>query len=206
MMRLVALVAATAPSARRAAARAASSCAVEPRASVDLLKFRGLAGAPPILPDALRGRAVLVVNTASHCGYTPQLASLQALHVRFAARGLVVLGVPSNDFGAQEPDAEPVVREFYERAHGVRFALTAKTAVTGGEAHAFYLHLQHKLGDAGAPAWNFMKYLLGRGGDVVALFEPSIDPLDAAVVEAVEAALAQPAPPDASAAPPRDEL
>ena len=150
-------------------ARAASSCAIEPAASVDLIKFRGLAGGAPIVPAALRGRAVLVVNTASYCGYTKQLASLQALHERFAPAGLVVLGVPSNDFGGQEPDAEEKVRATYADAWGVTFPLAGKTPVTGGEAHAFYLHLQHKLGDAGAPPWNFMKYLLGRAGDVVGM-------------------------------------
>jgi len=175
-------------------ARAAGSCAIEPAASVDLLKFRGLAGAPPILPAALRGRAVLVVNTASHCGYTKQLAGLQALHERFGARGLAVVGVPCNDFGGQEPDAEEIVAAFYARAFNVSFPLAAKTSVVGGEAHAFYLHLQHKLGDAGAPPWNFHKYLLGRAGDVVALFDPSVDPLDAAVVAAVEDALGPEAP------------
>ena len=189
MMRLLLAAASTVSFTPLRFARAASSCAIEPRASVDLLKFRGLGGGAPIHPDALRGRPVLVVNTASYCGYTKQLTSLQRLHELYDARGLVVLGVPSNDFGAQEPDAEEKIRAFYEREHGVQFPLTAKVAVSGGDAHAFYLHLQHKLGDAGAPAWNFMKYLVGRKGDVIALFDPSIDPLDPSVVQAVEHAL-----------------
>lgn len=188
-MRLLLAAVSTATFAPLRFARAASSCAIEPKASVDLLKFRGLNGGPHIHPDTFRGRPVLVVNTASYCGYTKQLKSMQRLHELFGERGLVVLGVPSNDFGSQEPDTEDKIRAFYEREHGVQFPLTAKVAVSGGDAHAFYLHLQHKLGDAGAPAWNFMKYLLGRKGDVIALFDPSIDPLDPTVIEAVEHAL-----------------
>jgi glutathione peroxidase len=175
-------------------AAAAGTCAHDAVPGA-LLKFRGLAGAPPISPSALAGKAVLVVNTASYCGYTPQLAALQQLHERYAARGLVVLGVPSNDFGAQEPDAEPAIAQRYAAApFGVRFPLAAKYAVSGGEAHPFFLHLQHKLGDAGAPHWNFQKYLVGRDGQIAGLFDPSMDPLLPEVLEAVEGALAAAAP------------
>ena len=200
MLRAATLVAGFAQLRRFAAAAAAapaggaSSCALDAVPGA-LLKFRGLAGAPSIAPDALAGKVVFIVNTASFCGYTPQLASLQRLHERFEAAGLVVLGVPSNDFGAQEPDAEPAIRARYAAPpFGVRFPLTAKYAVTGGEAHPFYLHLQHKLGDAGAPHWNFQKYMVGKDGQIVGLFDPSMDPLDPEIVSAVEGALAAPAP------------
>lgn len=173
-----------------AAAAGGSTCAHDAVPGA-LLKFKGLAGAPPIAPAALAGKVVFIVNTASYCGYTPQLASLQQLHERYAARGLVVLGVPSNDFGAQEPDAEPAIAARYAGApFGVRFPLAAKYAVSGGEAHPFFLHLQHKLGDAGAPHWNFQKYLVGRDGQIAGLFDPSMDPLLPEVLEAVEGALA----------------
>jgi len=141
--------------------RATASCAFDARPGT-LLKFRGLAGGPPVEAAALAGKVVLVVNTASYCGYTPQLSALQALHERFSPRGLVVLGVPCNDFGAQEPDEEHAIRRTYEAApHGVRFPLAGKHSVTGGAAHPFYLHMQHRLGDAGSPHWNFRASLAG---------------------------------------------
>jgi glutathione peroxidase len=154
-----------------------------------LLRFRGLAGGAPIVPAALEGRVTLIVNTASYCGYTPQLKSLQALHERFSPSGLAVVGVPCNDFGAQEPDEEPAILQSYRERYGVTFPLTAKYSVVGGEAHPFYLHLQHRLGDAGAPHWNFQKYLVGKDGQIAGLFDPSMDPLAEEVVSAVEDAL-----------------
>ena len=132
----------------------------------------------------------LIVNTASYCGYTPQLKGLQALHDRYEARGLSVIGVPCNDFGAQEPDEEPAILAAYGKNYGVTFPLTAKYSVVGGEAHPFFLHLQHRLGDAGAPHWNFQKYLVGKDGQIAGLFDPSMEPLSEEVVAAVEEALA----------------
>ena len=182
-------------------ARAASTCAHDAVPGA-LLKFRGLNGTASIQPPDLAQKVVFIVNTASYCGYTPQLTSLQALHERYAARGLVVLGVPSNDFGAQEPDGEAAIAQRYAAApYGVRFPLAAKYAVSGGEAHPFYLHLQHKLGDAGAPAWNFHKYRFDAQGDLVGVFGPSQDPLEEDVVAAIEDALVA-----RERAPPRTEL
>lgn len=175
-------------------ARASSSCAIEPNASVDLVKFRGLAGSPSILPDSLQGRVVLLVNTASYCGYTKQLTSLETLHQRYKARGLTVIGIPCNDFGGQEPDSEEKIAAFYAKDHGVTFPLTAKYSVAGGDSHPFYLHMAHKLGDAGVPPWNFHKYLLGRKGDIVGLFDPSIDPLDAQIIQTIEKELEEQVP------------
>ena len=189
----VALLCASALPRLARAASSSSTCAFDANPGA-LLRFRGLAGGPPISPAALAGRAVLVVNTATYCGYTPQLKGLQALHERFSAAGLTVLGVPCNDFGGQEPDAEPAIRAAYEGRFGVTFPLAAKSSVTGGEAHPFYLHLQHRLGDAGAPHWNFQKYLIGRDGQVAGLFDPSMEPEAPEVVAAVEDALAAEAP------------
>lgn len=172
------------------AVRSASSgsCALDAHPG-SLLRFRGLAGGAPVSPSSLAGRVSLIVNTASYCGYTPQLRSLQALHERFASVGLTVVGVPSNDFGAQEPDEEPAILKAYKETYGVTFPLTAKYSVVGGEAHPFFLHLQHRLGDAGAPHWNFQKYLVGKDGQIAGLFDPSMDPLADEVVNAVEDAL-----------------
>ena len=177
---------------RRLLLAGAATLMAQPAAAASLGDFsltRLEGGTLPLADFA--GRVVLVVNTASFCGYTHQYAALQALHDRYEARGLVVLGVPSNDFGAQEPDTEAAIQARYSAPpFGVRFPLTAKYAVSGGEAHPFFLHLQHKLGDAGAPHWNFQKYLVGKDGQIAALFDPSMDPLLPEVTAAVEDALA----------------
>ena len=136
-----------------------------------------------------RGRAVLVVNTASECGYTPQYAELQELWQRYRGQGLVVLGVPSNDFGAQEPGTEDEIRSFCTTRYGVDFPLTAKQSVIGTEAHPFYRWVAQELGEDAAPKWNFHKYLLDTNGDLAGLWSSSASPLDPALVEAVQDAL-----------------
>ncbi len=136
-----------------------------------------------------RGRAVLVVNTASECGYTPQYAELQELWQRYRGQGLVVLGVPSNDFGAQEPGTEDEIRSFCTTRYGVDFPLTAKQSVIGTEAHPFYRWVAQELGEDAAPKWNFHKYLLDTNGDLAGLWPSAVSPLDPALVEAVQDAL-----------------
>ena len=136
-----------------------------------------------------RGRAVLVVNTASECGYTPQYAELQELWQRYRDQGLVVLGVPSNDFGAQEPGTEDEIRSFCTTRYGVDFPLTAKQSVIGTEAHPFYRWVAQELGEDAAPKWNFHKYLLDTNGDLAGLWPSAVSPLDPALVEAVQDAL-----------------
>ena len=133
---------------------------------------------------------MLVVNTASECGYTPQYAGLQELWRKYRDRGLVVLGVPSNDFGAQEPGGEPVIQAFCRKNYGVDFPLTAKQTVVGGNAHPFYRWVVDELGEAAAPKWNFHKYLVAADGSMAALWPSSVDPLDAEVTGAIEEALA----------------
>ena len=165
-----------------------TTCALDAHPG-NLLKFRGLAGGSSLPASTFSGKVTLIVNTATYCGYTPQLASLQALHTRFSDAGLVVLGVPCNDFGQQEPDSEEKIKDTYTTKYGVTFPLTAKYSTSGGDPHPFYLHLQHKLGDAGAPQWNFQKYLVGKDGQIAGLFEPSLDPLDTQVIHAIEDAL-----------------
>jgi len=136
-----------------------------------------------------RGQAVLVVNTASECGYTPQYAELQELWQRFGDRGLVVLGVPSNDFGAQEPGTEEEVKFFCTTRYGVDFRLTAKQSVIGAEAHPFYQWIVQELGEDAAPKWNFHKYLLDTNGNLSGLWPSAVSPLDPALVDAVRDAL-----------------
>ena len=136
------------------------------------------------------GKVVLVVNTASYCGYTGQYKGLEALYQRFKDRGLVVLGVPSNDFGGQEPGSDAQVADFCERTYKVRFPMLAKTVVSGPQAAPFYKALAASTGQA--PGWNFHKYLLGRDGKVVGSYPSDISPEDARLAGAVEKALAAP--------------
>ena len=143
----------------------------------------------PLSLAEFRGRPLLVVNTASECGYTPQYADLQKLWERYRARGLVVLGVPSNDFGAQEPGTEAQIQEFCSTRYGVSFPLTAKQKVSGNDAHPFYRWIVEQLGEAGAPRWNFHKYLLDKEGNLVDLWPSRVEPLSKEITQAVEALL-----------------
>jgi glutathione peroxidase len=138
---------------------------------------------------AWRGKVLLVVNTASFCGYTPQYEGLQKLWERYEAKGLVVVGVPSNDFGEQEPKSEAEILGFCKGAFGVTFPLTVKVAVKGPQAHPFYVWARETLGPEHAPRWNFHKYLIGRDGKPIAGFGSTVEPLSAQLVAAIEAAL-----------------
>ena len=151
--------------------------------------FVSIDGAPLPL-KGFAGKAVLVVNTASMCGYTPQYADLQALWERYRGRGLVVLGVPSNDFGGQEPGSAEQIKDFCEVNFSVDFPMTEKQAVTGAGAHPFYRWAGQELGPAAAPRWNFHKFLIGRDGRVVDRFAPDVTADDPRLRAAVEAALA----------------
>ncbi|HTT81769.1 MAG TPA: glutathione peroxidase [Stellaceae bacterium] len=141
---------------------------------------------------AWRGRPVLIVNVASFCGYTPQYRDLEALWQRYRARGLIVLGVPSNDFGQQEPGSAADIRRFCTTDYQVDFPLTEKCPVTGGAAHPFYRWVAANLGEAGAPRWNFHKYLIGPDGRLAGAWPSQVRPGDAAIAAAIEAALAGP--------------
>jgi glutathione peroxidase len=141
---------------------------------------------------AWRGRPVLVVNTASFCGYTSQYRDLQALFQRYRARGFIVLGVPSNDFGEQEPGSAADIRRFCETNYQVDFPLTQKNRVVGAEAHAFYRWIALILGEAGTPRWNFHKYLVGPDGQLSGAWPAQVRPNDAAIITQIEIALSKP--------------
>jgi glutathione peroxidase len=150
--------------------------------------FQAIEGGP--LPLAqFRGRVLLVANTASFCGYTPQYAALQRLHDRYEARGLTVVGVPSNDFNQESTDAAKI-REFCDGMFGITFPITALNHVKGAEAHPFFAWAAR---EAGPVSWNFHKYLVGRDGRHVTGFSTQTEPDSPAVIRAVEAALAAPA-------------
>ncbi len=141
-----------------------------------------LSGKPRTLAD-YRGKVLLVVNTASRCGFTPQYAGLEALHQRFQERGLVVLGFPCNQFGAQEPGAESEIAEFCQVNYGVSFPMFAKIDVNGPETHPLYAWMKSESrGLLGSEAikWNFTKFLVDREGRVVQRFAPTTDPADIA--------------------------
>ncbi len=125
---------------------------------------------------AWRGRPVLVVNTASFCGYTPQYRDLEALWRRYSARGLVVLGVPSNDFGEQEPGSAADIKKFCETNYQIDFPLTEKNRVVGAGAHPFYRWVAAILGEAGTPRWNFHKYLIGPDGQLAGAWPTPVRP------------------------------
>lgn len=130
------------------------------------------------------GKVVLVVNTASFCGFTKQYRSLESLHTKYRDRGLVVLGFPSNDF-SQEPGSNKEIGDFCENTFAVKFPMFAKTAVTAGPTQSpLFADLSRITGKA--PAWNFNKYLIARDGGAVAYFSSWTDPLDKAFVQNVE--------------------
>lgn len=153
-------------------------------------EFTSIDGKPLKLAD-WQGKVLLVVNTASFCGFTKQYAGLQELWSKYETAGLVVLGVPSNDFGEQEPKSEADVKAFCEGGFGVTFPLTAKQTVKGEHAHPFYKWAAAAVGPQGVPSWNFHKYLVGRDGRIVKAFSSRVTPSSAEVVDAIEAALAR---------------
>jgi glutathione peroxidase len=173
---------------------AASAGAACPSPLLDV-EFRPLTGKTPVnLCERYAGQVLLIVNTASKCGFTPQYEGLEDLHARLGDRGFAVLGFPSNDFMGQEPGTEEEIREFCTNTYGVRFPMFEKVTVKQGSAVPFYDTLAAQAGDTW-PAWNFHKYLIGRDGRVAASFGSRTTPDDPALVEAIEAELARPAPP-----------
>lgn len=134
----------------------------------------------------LSGKAVLVVNTASQCGLTPQYAGLQELHEKYKDKGLVIIGVPSDNFGGQEFSKDEEVKAFTDKEFHVTFPLTTITNVTGKEAHPFYQWARQQVGFVGSPKWNFHKYLLDKNGNLVEWFSSTTSPTSPKVIEAVE--------------------
>lgn len=150
--------------------------------------FTSIEGEPVPL-SRFEGKAVLLVNTASRCGFTHQYAGLQAVWERYRDRGLVVLGVPSNDFGGQEPGTEAEIKSFCEVEFGVDFPLTAKARVKGEAAHPFFVWAADAFGPLAKPRWNFHKYLIGPDGMLLDWFATPTKPTSAKVTNAIEAAL-----------------
>ncbi len=135
------------------------------------------------------GSAVLVVNTASYCGFTGQYEGLERLHAKYASKGLVVLGFPSNDFGNQEPGTGKEIADFCFNTYGVKFPMFAKTAVVGKNANPLHAALTKATGTA--PQWNFHKYLIDRSGNVVGEYPSKVAPEDKRLVADIEKVLAK---------------
>ncbi len=145
----------------------------------------------PVLQDGkprslceYQGKVVLVVNTASFCGNTPQYEGLEALYERLKGRGLVVIGFPSNDFGEQEPGSEKEIADFCRHTYGVRFPMFGKSTLAGKDANPLFVQLAQKTGKA--PRWNFHKYLIDRSGNRVQSFDSSVKPDDKALLARIE--------------------
>lgn len=157
------------------------------------IPVRTLAGEAASL-TAQAGKAVLFVNVASQCGKTPQYAGLERLQTRYAGRGFTVIGVPSNQFGGQEPGTAAEIEEFCTANYGVTFPLLEKVDVNGEDRHPLYAELTKSAyadGSAGGDvAWNFEKFLVSPAGEVVARFSYNTEPEDPAVITAIETALA----------------
>ena len=130
------------------------------------------------------GKVVLVVNTASYCGFTGQYKGLESLYSRYQGRGLVVLGFPSNDFGRQEPGNNQAIADFCENTFGVKFPMFSKTTVVGREANPLYRQLAVRTGQT--PQWNFHKYLIGRDGQTVRSFGSAVEPNNPEMIKDIE--------------------
>lgn len=150
--------------------------------------YRPLAGKQPVhLCEQYQGKVLLVVNTASKCGYTPQYEGLEALHARLSDRGFAVLGFPSNDFMGQEPGTEAEIKEFCTLTYGVKFPMFEKVSVRGNDATQIYAYLAKQTGQK--PGWNFHKYLIDRDGKVVGSYGSKTTPEDAALLAKIDALL-----------------
>jgi glutathione peroxidase len=134
------------------------------------------------------GKVVLVVNTASYCGFTSQYQGLEALYAKYSSRGLVVLGFPSNDFGKQEPGSAKEIADFCFNTYGVKFPMFAKSSVKGPQANPLHASLIKATGEE--PKWNFTKYLIDRNGKILEYFPSKVTPDDKVLVSKIEKALA----------------
>jgi glutathione peroxidase len=163
-----------------------------PKGSAYDFSFTTLMGEKPLPLSQFKGKVILIVNTASQCGFTKQYSGLQKLYDDYAAKGLVILGVPSNDFGAQEPGSGEEIAQFCKFNFGVTFPMAAKQVVSGEGAHPFYIWARSTLGFGTAPKWNFHKYLIGRDGSLIDYFNSTTAPDSERLQKAIETALNAP--------------
>ena len=148
--------------------------------------FHTLQGAEELPLAAYKGKVMLIVNTASECGFTGQYDGLEKLYETYKDRGLVIIGVPSNDFGKQEPGTNEEIAGFCKLNYGVSFPMAAKEVVTGASAHPFYVWTRQQLGWIAAPKWNFHKYLINRHGKLVEYYMSNTAPDSKKLTTAIE--------------------
>lgn len=170
------------PALAQAAPAAAASCPALLQQS-----FKRLQDDAPQNLCQYAGKVILVVNTASYCGYTKQYEGLESLYAKYSPKGLVILGFPSNDFGKQEPGNAKEIADLCYNTYGVKFPMFAKTVVSGAAANPLHAQLIKATGKE--PAWNFTKYLIGRDGKVIEHFPSKVTPEDKALVGKIERAL-----------------
>lgn len=154
--------------------------------SIHEFTLKTIDGQPAPLKQ-FQGKVVLVVNVASRCGYTPQYEGLEKLYRKYKDRGFVIVGVPANNFGGQEPGTDAEIKEFCTRNYGVTFPMMSKVSVKGADMTPLYQYLTSAAG--GDVKWNFTKFLVGKDGKVIARFEPGVKPESAELAAAIEKAL-----------------
>lgn len=151
-----------------------------------VFSFSSLMSSEPLALSNFKGKVLLIVNTASECGFTPQYKDLEALYQKYKDKGLVVIGVPANDFGKQEPGSSEQIAKFCEINYGVTFPIAKKEIVSGKDAHPFYQWAKAKLGSLSAPKWNFSKYLVDKKGNVVEYYISTTNPMDDKITKKIE--------------------
>ncbi len=152
--------------------------------------FTGIDGKEMPLSE-FRGKAILIVNTASECGFAKQLSDLEKLYQKYKDKGLIVIGVPESDFGNQQPGTDEEIKENYTKNFGVTYLLTSKTKVTGDDAHPFYKWAAEQTNFLGTPKWNFHKYLISPEGDFVDYFSTPTSPTSESITGAIEKSLSK---------------
>lgn len=153
------------------------------------VEFNALIGEDTIRLSDYKDTVILVVNTASKCGFTGQYDGLETLYQTYKDQGFVVVGVPSNDFAKQEPGNADDIARFCKINYGVTFPMTEKNKVKGADAHPFYLWARNTLGTGSSPKWNFHKYLIGRDGKLIDYYFSTTKPMSKKVMAAIEKAL-----------------
>ena len=160
-----------------------------PSSNAYQFNFSPIMGEKKIHLSEFKGKVILIVNTASKCGFTKQYEALEKLYETYKDKGLVIIGVPSNDFGGQEPGSNEEIANFCKLNYGVSFIMTQKEHVTGKEAHPFFTWAYKTLGFGTAPKWNFHKYLINKKGELIDYFNSITAPDSPKIIKAIENAL-----------------
>lgn len=155
----------------------------------EVKRINGTKDTETIKLSGYRGKVLLIVNTASECGYTPQYKGLQAIYEKYSKDGFVVLGFPSNDYGAQEPGSTAEIKNFCERNYKVTFPLFEKAPVSGNRSQPLYIYLTGNAPKKGAVGWNFEKFLVSRTGEIVGRYKSSVTPESEELTKAIDGAL-----------------